>query len=125
MTQSQWRPIRRALVSVSDKSGVVDLAAALIAHGVEILATGNTHRMLTEAGIAAREVAQYTGFPELLDGRLKTLHPKIHGGILARRGADDAALAQHGIHVDAMPQRSWFMKPLTAELAALLGRPQK
>ena len=97
MTQSQWRPIRRALVSVSDKSGVVDLAAALVAHGVEILATGNTHRALTEAGIAAREVADYTGFPELLDGRVKTLHPKIHGGILARRGTDDAALARHDI----------------------------
>ena len=97
MTQSQVRPIRRALVSVSDKSGVVELATALVAQGVDILATGNTHRTLAAAGIAAREVAQYTGFPELLDGRVKTLHPKVHGGILARRGKDDAVLAQHGI----------------------------
>ncbi len=97
MTLPPRRPIRRALLSVSDKSGVVELATALAAHGVEILASGNTHRVLKDAGIAAREVADYTGFPELMDGRVKTLHPKVHGGILARRGTDDATLAQHGI----------------------------
>jgi len=91
------RKIRRALISVSDKSGVVELGSVLAANGVEILATGRTHRMLIDAGIAAREVAQYTGFPEMMDGRVKTLHPKIHGGILGRRGTDDAVMAQHGI----------------------------
>jgi phosphoribosylaminoimidazolecarboxamide formyltransferase/IMP cyclohydrolase len=91
------RPIRRALISVSDKSSVIELAAALVVNGVEILATGRTHRMLIDAGIAAREVAHYTGFPELMDGRVKTLHPKIHGGILGRRGTDDAVMAQYGI----------------------------
>jgi phosphoribosylaminoimidazolecarboxamide formyltransferase/IMP cyclohydrolase len=97
MTDTTKRPIRRALLSVSDKSGIVDLARVLVEHGVEILSTGNTHRALKEAGIAAREVAQYTGFPEMMDGRVKTLHPKIHGGILGRRGTDEAVMAQHAI----------------------------
>src|SRR4051794_36465280 len=94
---SSLRPIRRALLSVSDKTGIVGLARTLAEHGVEILSTGNTHRALSAAGIAAREVAQYTGFPEMMDGRVKTLHPKIHGGILGRRGPDDDVMAQHAI----------------------------
>jgi phosphoribosylaminoimidazolecarboxamide formyltransferase / IMP cyclohydrolase len=77
--------ILRALISVSDKTGVVELARALANHGVEILSTGGTARSLREAKVAVVEVGDYTGFPELLDGRLKTLHPKIHGGILGRR----------------------------------------
>jgi len=97
MTGSTLRPIRRALISVSDKTGVVDLARALASRGVELLSTGNTHRRLTAAGVAAREVAEYTGFPEMMDGRVKTLHPRVHGGILGRRGTDDAVMAQHGI----------------------------
>src|SRR5262249_32389214 len=97
MTDTTLRPIRRALISVSDKTGVVELARALAAHGVELLSTGRTHRALFEAGVAAREVAEHTGFPEMMDGRVKTLHPKVHGGILGRRGTDDSVMAQHGI----------------------------
>jgi phosphoribosylaminoimidazolecarboxamide formyltransferase/IMP cyclohydrolase len=91
------QPVRRALISVSDKSGATDLARALAARGVEILSTGGTARLLRAAGLSVREVADYTGFPEMMDGRLKTLHPKIHGGLLGRRGIDDAAMAEHQI----------------------------
>jgi phosphoribosylaminoimidazolecarboxamide formyltransferase/IMP cyclohydrolase len=91
------QPVRRALISVSDKAGVAELARALAARGVEILSTGGTARLLREAGLPVREVADYTGFPEMMDGRLKTLHPKIHGGLLGRRGIDDAAMAEHQI----------------------------
>jgi len=90
-------PIRRALLSVSDKTGVVEFARALAARHIEILSTGGTARLLAEHGVSAREVADYTGFPEIMDGRVKTLHPKIHGGLLGRRGVDDAVMAQHGI----------------------------
>ncbi|MBI2382677.1 MAG: bifunctional phosphoribosylaminoimidazolecarboxamide formyltransferase/IMP cyclohydrolase [Gammaproteobacteria bacterium] len=88
---------KRALLSVSDKTGLVDFARALAARGVEILSTGGTYKLLRSGGIAAREVGEHTGFPEIMDGRVKTLHPKIHGGILGRRGVDDAVMAQHGI----------------------------
>jgi phosphoribosylaminoimidazolecarboxamide formyltransferase/IMP cyclohydrolase len=91
------QPVRRALISVSDKSGATDLARALAARGIEILSTGGTARLLREAGLSVRDVADYTGFPEMMDGRLKTLHPKIHGGLLGRRGIDDAAMAEHQI----------------------------
>jgi phosphoribosylaminoimidazolecarboxamide formyltransferase / IMP cyclohydrolase len=90
-------PIRRALVSVSDKEGVVELARELARRNVEILSTGGTAKLLAQAGIAVKEVASHTGFPEIMDGRVKTLHPKIHGGLLGRRGTDDAVMAQHGI----------------------------
>ncbi|MBD1581763.1 bifunctional phosphoribosylaminoimidazolecarboxamide formyltransferase/IMP cyclohydrolase [Pseudoalteromonas sp. S16_S37] len=91
------RPIRRALLSVSDKTGIVELARALNAHGVEILSTGGTFKLLTDNGIAATEVSDYTGHPEIMDGRVKTLHPKVHGGILARRGQDEAVMAENDI----------------------------
>jgi len=97
MPASPVHPIARALVSVSDKRGVVDFCRRLAAFGVEILSTGGTARRLRAAGVAVAEVSDYTGFPEMLDGRVKTLHPKIHAGILARRGADDAALAARDI----------------------------
>ena len=90
-------PIRRALLSVSDKSGLLELARQLAARGVELLSTGGTARALIDAGIKAREVADFTGFPEIMDGRVKTLHPKIHGGLLGRRGTDDAVMAREGI----------------------------
>src|SRR3978361_1123203 len=88
-----------ALISVSDKTGVVELARALSALGIGLLSTGGTARLLAEAGLAVTEVAAHTGFPEMLDGRVKTLHPTIHGGLLARRddAAHMAALEQHGI----------------------------
>ena len=89
--------MKRALLSVSDKTGLVDFARGLKGLGVELLSTGGTHRLLKDAGIAAQEVSEVTGFPEIMDGRVKTLHPKIHGGILGRRGADDAVMQQHGI----------------------------
>ncbi len=91
--------IRRALLSVSDKTGIVDFAKVLVEHGVELLSTGGTARLLTEAGLPVVEVADYTGFPEMLDGRVKTLHPKVHGGLLARRdvAAHIAAIDKHGI----------------------------
>jgi phosphoribosylaminoimidazolecarboxamide formyltransferase/IMP cyclohydrolase len=93
------RPVRRALLSVSDKAGLLDLARALAGHGVELVSTGGTRKALADAGLAVRDVADLTGFPEMLDGRVKTLHPHVHGGILAVR--DDpqhaAALAEHGI----------------------------
>ena len=92
-------PIRRALLSVSDKHGLVLLAQALAAHGAEILSTGGSARALREAGIAVKEVAEHTGVPEMLDGRVKTLAPHIHGGILARRDLPDhlAQMQRHGI----------------------------
>lgn len=93
----QMQPIRRALISVSDKSGLSELATALARHDIAILSTGGTAKLLREQGLAVTEVAEHTGFPEMMDGRLKTLHPKIHGGILGRRGEDDAVMQAHGI----------------------------
>jgi len=92
-------PVRRALISVSDKIGLVQLAEALAAHGAEILSTGGSARALREAGIAVREVSEHTGFPEILDGRVKTLVPQIHGGILGRRDLPEHVrqMAEHGI----------------------------
>lgn len=89
--------IRRALISVSDKSGILELARFLVARGVQILSTGGTARLLAEQSVAVTEVSDFTGFPEMMDGRVKTLHPKIHGGILGRRGLDEAVMAENGI----------------------------
>ncbi len=88
---------KRALISVSDKTGVVTIASRLHELGFEILSTGGTAQTLSKHQIPVIEVSDYTGFPEMMDGRLKTLHPKIHGGLLGRRGIDDAAMAEHGI----------------------------
>jgi phosphoribosylaminoimidazolecarboxamide formyltransferase / IMP cyclohydrolase len=87
----------RALISVSDKQGIVRFAAELSRLGMEILSTGGTAKLLRENGVPVVEVSDYTGFPEMMHGRVKTLHPKIHGGILGRRGRDDAVMAEHGI----------------------------
>ncbi|MEM8546922.1 MAG: bifunctional phosphoribosylaminoimidazolecarboxamide formyltransferase/IMP cyclohydrolase, partial [Pseudomonadota bacterium] len=89
--------IQRALISVSDKTGVAELAHTLATAGVTIISTGGTARALREAGVESIDVADVTGFPEIMDGRVKTLHPKVHGGLLARPGVDDAALATHDI----------------------------
>ena len=91
------KPIQRALISVSDKTGIVEFARALSELGVEILSTGGTFKLLREQGVNAIEVSDYTGFPEMMDGRVKTLHPKVHGGILGRRDVDGAVMADHGI----------------------------
>ncbi len=89
--------IERALISVSDKSGVVDLAQRLRALGVEIISTGGTATLLAQHRVSVTEISKYTGFAEIMEGRVKTLHPKIHGGILARRGVDDAVMEETGI----------------------------
>ncbi len=90
-------PIRRALISVSDKRGIVEFASALAARGIVLLSTGGTARLLADAGLKVTGVSSYTGFPEIMDGRVKTLHPRVHGGLLGRRGTDDAVMATHGI----------------------------
>ena len=94
---SASRPIKRALLSVSDKNGIVEFARALSEKGVEILSTGGTAKLLEQNGINTIEVSDYTGHPEIMDGRVKTLHPKVHGGILARRGIDEAVMAENDI----------------------------
>ena len=92
MTDATQRPVRRALISVSDKTGIIDFARSLHEQGVEILSTGGTAKLLIEEMIPVMEVSKHTGFPEIMDGRVKTLHPKIHGGILGRRGIDDGVM---------------------------------
>ena len=94
---SELRKISRALISVSDKTGIVEFARALNNQGVEILSTGGTYRLLKQEGVQVVEVSDYTGFPEMMDGRVKTLHPKVHGGILGRRGTDEKVMDEHGI----------------------------
>ena len=90
-------PVRRALLSVSDKTGIVEFARELRERGIELLSTGGTAKLLVSHGITVKEVAEHTGFPEIMGGRLKTLHPKIHGGLLGRRGVDEAVMRTHGI----------------------------
>lgn len=90
-------PIKRALISVSDKTSLVPFAQGLHNLGIQILSTGGTHKLLNENGVPAQEVSDYTGFPEIMAGRVKTLHPKVHGAILGRRGTDDEVAMEHGI----------------------------
>ena len=94
---AERQPVRRALLSVSDKTGVLELARGLEALGVTLLSTGGTAKALREAGVAVTDVSDVTGFPEIMDGRVKTLHPAIHGGLLGRSGTDDAVMGEHGI----------------------------
>ena len=94
---SDLKPVKRALISVSDKEGILDLARSLNKLGVEILSTGGTAAMLADNGVPVVEVSDHTGFPEMMAGRVKTLHPVIHGGILGRRGTDDDVMQKHGI----------------------------
>ncbi len=107
--------VNRALLSVSDKTGIVEFASALRDMGVALLSTGGTYRLLQENGLEVTEVADYTGFPEMMDGRVKTLHPKVHGGILARRGQDDSVMAEHGI--DAIDMVVVNLYPFEATVA--------
>lgn len=97
MSSPNYSPIKRALISVSDKTGIVEFAQHLTSFGIELLSTGGTFQLLQAQGIPVVEVSSYTGFPEMMDGRVKTLHPKVHGGILGRRGQDDAVMNEHGI----------------------------
>src|SRR5436853_4857757 len=99
MTDEQIRPFARALISVSDKTGLTGVARTLAGYGIELVSTGGTRKALADAGLKVIDVADVTGFPEMMDGRVKTLHPKVHGGLLAIRGNSDhaAAMATHGI----------------------------
>lgn len=97
MTDSSLAPIKQALISVSDKTGIVEFAQALSAMNIELISTGGTYSLLSDAGLNVREISNYTGFPEMMDGRVKTLHPKVHGGILGRRGIDNDLMSAHGI----------------------------
>ena len=97
MTDLTRRPVRRALISVSEKEGIIEFARALHENGIEILSTGGTARLLVENMVPVMEVSRHTGFPEIMDGRVKTLHPKIHGGILGRRGVDDGVMKDNDI----------------------------
>src|ERR1051326_5121199 len=99
MTETDLRPIRRALISVSDKTGIVDFARELASFDVEIISTGGTAKALRDAGISVRDISEVTGFPEMMDGRVKTLHPRVHGGLLGIRDNPEhaAAMEQHGI----------------------------
>ncbi len=99
MTENQelgLRTIRRALISVSDKDGIVEFARELKSFGIEIISTGGTAKTLRDAGIDVRDVSDVTGFPEMMDGRVKTLHPKIHGGLLGVRDNPEHQAAMHG-----------------------------
>src|SRR6185436_19594245 len=99
MSASDKRPVRRALLSVSDKAGLIDFAKALARHGVQLISTGGTSKALSDAGLKVTDVSTVTGFPEMMDGRVKTLHPRIHGGLLALRDdpAHAASMKQHDI----------------------------
>ena len=111
--------IRQALISLSDKRGALEFAQGLAAQGVKLLSTGGTAKLLRDAGLPVTEIGDYTGFPEMLDGRVKTLHPKVHGGILARRDLPEhlATIEQHGIPmidlvcVNLYPFRETVAKP--------------
>lgn len=108
-------PIRQALLSVSDKSGIVEFAQGLVKRGVKLLSTGGTAKLLAENGVPVTEVSDYTGFPEMMEGRVKTLHPKIHGGILGRRGIDDEVMMQH--QIDAIDMVVVNLYPFAATVA--------
>ena len=117
MNDTQLAPVKQALISVSDKTGIVEFAQSLANQGVALLSTGGTYKLLKDAGLAVREVSSYTGFPEMMDGRVKTLHPKVHGGILGRRGIDNAVMSKHAIEtidmvvVNLYPFEATIAKP--------------
>jgi len=115
-------PVRRALLSVSDKTGLVDLARALAARNVELLSTGGTAKAIREAGLPVKDVADVTGFPEMMDGRVKTLHPMVHGGLLGRAGLDDAVMAEHGIApIDLLVLNLYPFEAVTAQAGCTLA----
>ncbi len=109
------RPIRQALLSVSDKTGIVDFAQGLVQRGVKLLSTGGTAKLLADNGLSVTEVSDYTGFPEMMDGRVKTLHPKVHGGILGRRGIDDDVMGEH--HIEPIDMVVVNLYPFAATVA--------
>ncbi len=115
-------PVRRALLSVSDKTGLVELARALAARNVELLSTGGTAKAIREAGLPVKDVSDVTGFPEMMDGRVKTLHPMVHGGLLGRAGTDDAVMAEHGIApIDLLVLNLYPFESVTAKADCTLA----
>ncbi len=113
--------ITRALLSVSDKAGLIDLARTLAALGVELLSTGGTAQAIRDAGLSVRDVSEATGFPEMMDGRVKTLHPIVHGGLLGRAGIDDAVMASHGIApIDLLVLNLYPFERVSADPASTL-----
>ena len=115
-------PVRRALLSVSDKTGLIDLATALSSRGVELLSTGGTAKAIREAGLPVKDVSEATGFPEMMDGRVKTLHPVVHGGLLGRAGTDDAVMAGHGIApIDLLVLNLYPFEQVTAKADCTLA----
>ena len=115
--------VRRALLSVSDKSGLLELAAALARHGVTLLSTGGTARTLRDAGLDVIDVSEATGFPEMMDGRVKTLHPVVHGGLLGRTGVDEAVMAEHGIApIDLLVLNLYPFEQVSADASSTLDQ---
>ena len=115
-------PVRRALLSVSDKTGLIELARALAQRGVELLSTGGTANAIRDAGLAVQDVSDVTGFPEMMDGRVKTLHPVVHGGLLGRAGLDDAVMAAHGIgKIDLLVLNLYPFEAVTARADCTLA----
>ena len=115
-------PVRRALLSVSDKTGLVELARALAARNVELLSTGGTAKAIRDAGLPVKDVSDVTGFPEMMDGRVKTLHPMVHGGLLGRAGTDDAVMAEHGIApIDLLVLNLYPFESVTAKADCTLA----
>lgn len=117
--------IRTALLSVSDKTGIIELAQALAAQGVKLLSTGGTHKAIAAAGLAVTDVSDVTGFPEIMDGRVKTLHPTVHGGLLAIRddAEHQAAMKEHGIDASISPS-STFIRSRKCAPPAVTIRPR-
>jgi phosphoribosylaminoimidazolecarboxamide formyltransferase / IMP cyclohydrolase len=118
------KPIRRALLSVTDKTGLIDFAKALSAHGVELISTGGTARALREAGLTIKDISELTGFPEMLDGRVKTLHPRVHGGLLYIRGnaEHESAVAAHDIQpIDMVVVNLYAFEKTAAQPAVAFG----
>jgi len=114
--------VRRALLSVSDKTGLVDFARALARHGATLLSTGGTARALREAGLEVTDVSEATGFPEMMDGRVKTLHPVVHGGLLGRAGVDEAVMDEHGIPpIDLLVLNLYPFEKVSADPSSSLG----
>ncbi|WP_282294885.1 bifunctional phosphoribosylaminoimidazolecarboxamide formyltransferase/IMP cyclohydrolase [Stenotrophomonas sp. PS02289] len=119
---SDLLPVRRALLSVSDKTGLIDLARALAARNVELLSTGGTAKAIRDAGLPVKDVADVTGFPEMMDGRVKTLHPVVHGGLLGRAGLDEAVMAEHGIApIDLLVLNLYPFESVTAKADCTLA----
>ena len=111
-------PLKRALISVSDKTGVLDLARALVARGVDLVSTGGTAALLRDAGLNVRDVADLTGFPEMMDGRVKTMHPAVHGGLLALRDAPAHVAAMRDHAIEAIDLLVVNLYPFEATVAA-------